>query len=469
MNPITWSLSLSAALLLSACAPPGSDVGSEDASSAERSALGEETYAVDISLWSGEITDAELACWWNEGVRHVVVGNQNPRISRQQLDASLAAGMTIDLYVYLMWNESMSAQVEEALDLADEYPEVGRLWLDVEDPSGGYGANALIAKVEAAVQACGDFPCGIYTGKGFWQSAMGGTTRFAHVPLWYAWYDLDPSMSTWQTQRFGGWVEPTAKQWQETYLCGIDVDKNTMLVDAEPLHDPPEPAPDLAGAPAAPTGMYPDDLQPIETETVRMLVATPQVGVTRYAFEIQSWNGSAWAAYTTYHSPKNGYRFSPAIRNRAYRFRARAQDGSGWGAWSDWGEWTVGKPTRLPPADQLDPSGDTEPPPPPPPPPPPDGEPGGPTPLSPSDGATLTSSSVTLTCSPVDGATQYAFEIERLDPATSTYTAYYTYTSSSPSRTFYPQSRDRTYRWRVRATVAGSATPSSGWSSFVID
>lgn len=465
-------LTLAAALLGVGCSPSTPE-GTLEGVDEDENAIASEKFAVDISLWSGEVTDSEMRCWWDGGVRHVIVGTQNPRISRQQLDMALDGGMTVDLYVYLYWNIDMKKQVADALALAAEYPEVGRLWLDVEENPGGIGVTALKTKLHDALDACGNVECGIYTGKGFWTSYMGNTSEFSSVPLWYAWYDLDPSTSTWSTQKFGGWAAPTAKQWQETYYCGIDVDKNTMIVDAEPEVTPTPFAADGPGAPAAPVGMYPDDLRPIETDSVRMLVETPQLGVTKYAFEVQYWTGTKWSAYYTYSSTKPAVRFNPTYKNKAYRFRARAMDGSGWGAWSHWGEWAQGKPTSLPPSSQMDPVPGSDPgtdpgtpPPPPPPPPPSDGSPTG---LTPADGSTITTASVALGCTTVAGATEYAFEIEHQDPATSTYKAYYTYTGSSAARTFYPQYANRSYRFRVRARVNGTWTPSSAWSGFYFD
>ncbi len=467
MKKLLSILALATSSIASACAPGTPDATVEDADD-DASAIATEKLAVDISLWSGEVTDSEMRCWWDGGVRHVVVGTQVPRISRQQLDMALDGGMTVDLYVYLYWTVDMKKQVDDALKLAAEYPEVGRLWLDVEEAPGGVGTTALKAKVHEALNACGNFECGIYTGKGFWTTYMGNTTEFSAVPLWYAWYDLNPSTSTWTTQKFGGWSAPTAKQWEETYYCGIDVDKNTMLVDAEPEVTPTPFAPDGPGAPLAPVGMYPDDLRTIETQSVRVLVETPQLGVTKYAFEIQYWTGTKWSAYYTYTSTKNGTRFNPVYPNTAYRFRARAQDASGWGAWSHWGEWAQGKPSKLPPSTAMDPAPGTDPgtEPPPPPPPPPGGSPTG---LTPADGTTVTSASVSLGCAPITGATQYAFEIEHQDPATSTFKPYFTYTGATPSRTFYPQYANRNYRFRVRALASGTWSPSSSFSSFHFD
>lgn len=453
----TW-LALLSSLVVAACAPPAPDAAIEPTAS-DGDAVADETFAVDISLWSGEITDGEVRCWADQGVSHVVVGTQVPRISRQQLDMAIAGGMTVDLYVYLYWNTNMAAQVQAAKALAAEYPEVGRLWLDVEESPGGLGTTALKGKIHQALDACGDLPCGIYTGKGYWQTYVGNTSEFASVPLWYAWYDKDPSRGTWATQKFGGWESPTAKQWEETYFCGIDVDKNTMLVDAEPTVIPAPLAADAAGPPPAPTGMYPDDLLAIEGSTVRVLVAAPQQGALTYAFEVQSWNGTKWVPYYTYQSAKSGIRFSPVYAKTAYRFRARAKDASGWGSYSRWGEWTMGTATKMPPASALDPQPDA-----PPAPPAPADPVGAPTGLTPADGAVVGTPSVTLGCQPIDGATQYTFEIEHKDG--SAWLPYFAYTGASPSRTFYPQYHGRDYRFRVKALVGGVATPSSSPSAF---
>jgi hypothetical protein len=451
---------------LVACAP-GEPGGIGEDVAGDEHGTSNAVFAVDISLWSGEIADSEVRCWWDQGVRHVIAGTQNPRITRQQLDMALAGGMTVDLYIYLYWIDSMTDQVEEALAIAAEYPEVSRIWLDIEEKPTGFGVAALKAKVDEALEACGDFPCGIYTGKPFWQTYLANTTKYADagVPLWYAWYDLNPSMSTWSTQKFGGWTQPAAKQYQETYFCGIDVDKNTMLVDAEPP-DPPGPVPaDGAGPPGAPTELYPDDLQPIETPSVRMIVNTVQSGVSKYAFQVESWNGTAWLPYYTFQNTKNAHRFNPVLKNRVYRFRARAFDASGWGAYSAWGEWAFGNPTKIPPPEQLDPPpGEPEPEPEPEPDPP-----GAPTGLTPADGSSIATPSVTLGCAAVSGATSYAFEIESLSPTTQTWGAYYTYTGTQSTRTFYPQYHDRSYRFRVRAQTNGQWSPNSNWSTFYFD
>jgi hypothetical protein len=62
----------------------------------------------------------------------------------------------------------------------------------------------------------------------------------------------------------------------------------------------------------------------------------------------------------------------------------------------------------------------------------------------------------------VAGAAKYEFTIENLSK-TGSYVAYTKYTTTAPSRTFYPQIHGTTYRWRVRAELNGA------WSAYSND
>ena len=66
-----------------------------------------------------------------------------------------------------------------------------------------------------------------------------------------------------------------------------------------------------------------------------------------------------------------------------------------------------------------------------------------------------------MTWSAVAGATQYQDAIEVQVGAA--WQAYTTYTTTTASKTFYPQTRGTSYRFRVRALVAGSY---GAWSSY---
>jgi hypothetical protein len=198
-------------------------------------------FAVDISIWSGEITADEVACWRANGVRHVIAGTQVASVTVQQLETAVSGGMTVAAYVMLYWDYNITDQVNYALGTIQGLP-VRRLWLDAEQPRGNWASWQLIDKIQEAIDACGSFPHGIYTRKVWWRDNVADTAVFSHLPLWYAYYDgyhdfedwYDPLY--WYEGPFGGWTDPTGKQyasdWTFPDLCGVNLDYNIMYVGA---------------------------------------------------------------------------------------------------------------------------------------------------------------------------------------------------------------------------------------------
>jgi hypothetical protein len=194
-------------------------------------------YAVDVSHWSGQVSEGQVACWWNEGIRHVIAGTQDSAISVQQLQVASSNGMTVDAYVVLEWDQDVTAQVDRALRMIAPYP-VRRLWLDAERSAGGRSAAEMVGLIQQSVDACDGVPCGIYTGKGWWIRSTGNSTAFSHLPLWYPRYNgqanfdewYDPS--AWYEGPYGGWDHPSGKQYDSTgtapELCNVNVDYNVM-------------------------------------------------------------------------------------------------------------------------------------------------------------------------------------------------------------------------------------------------
>ncbi|MBI3184331.1 MAG: hypothetical protein HYZ28_19530 [Myxococcales bacterium] len=408
-------------------------------------------FAVDVSHWEGPISQYEMDCFWTSGVRHLVSGTQVREVTYHQLDMAVSRGLTVDAYVYLYWDRDMASQVGEALDRAKGFP-IGRLWLDVEQDPAGRTASALIALVQQAVDACRSqsaVGCGIYTGPGFWRSYMGNTTRFADLPLWYAQYNRRTSLSDWSTEKFGGWARPAAKQFIEEALCGVGVDKDVMQVSTEPLVVDRSLPPDTWLPPAAPARLYPEDGAVVTVPYAKLMTATvPRA--TRYQFALEAWDGAAFRPYYSWTVSRPFHKVVPYWRNRVYRFRARAMNAHGWGAWSGWATFDYGTWIGPRPGPEQPPS----------PPPPASGAPTG---LSP-DGVTVSQSGVTLSCGPVSGATRYEFLIEY--DAGAGWKPYTSYASGTPSKQFWPQLRSARYRWKVRAEVVGTFGPWSSPASF---
>lgn len=465
------------AVVLAACGPDASFTAFDDTADPEVTAEAElgfagdpannALYSVDVSMWEGPIAQHSMDCLWDSNVRHVVAGTQVEEITRQQLGMARARGMSLDAYVYLYWDRDMAAQVQTAFDRVTGF-NIGRLWLDVEEAPAGRSAQTLIGLVQQAVDACrakapAGVTCGIYTGPGFWRSYMANTTRFADVPLWYAQYNDVTSLSAWSTEKFGGWAAPAAKQWAERVLCGIGLDRNTMQVVSQPaVVVDRTPAPRPTAVPPAPTGLAPSGKTGLDY--VLMMAATIPYA-TQWSFSVESWDGTKWSTYATWNGTNPSRKFFPYWKNRIYRFRARAQNGYGWGSWSDYQQLEVGTWTGTRPGGEPPPQPPPQPPQPPQPPPQPPPVAGAPTGLTPDGGTVLTSSSVTMSCAAVTGATSYEFAIEYL--VSGAWKTYYTYAPTLPRQTFYPQSKT-SYRFTVRAKVNGTFTPKSNAATFEV-
>lgn len=379
--------------------------------------------AVDVSYWSGYISESEVACWQDNGVRHVIAGTQNLDIARQQFETAVTGGMTVDAYVVLYWDFDIANQVRSALAMINGFP-VQRLWLDVEKPRGNWSATQLIQKIQQGVDACGTMLCGIYTRKVWWRDNVANTSAFSSLPIWYAYYDGQNGFEDWYSPLFwyegpfGSWSEPTGKQfdsdWTAPDLCGVNVDYNVMYVDG--VGSPP---PDVPAVPPAPTELTPDDAT-ITTSAVTVGVAAI-TDATLYEFLIEYDDGFSWRYYYTYASTENVQTFWPVFDGTQYRWRARAQNAYGWGEWSAYATFNYGDVPIPPPA----PRG-----------------------LVPDD-ATVTTSAVALSVEAIIDATGYEFAIEYWDGLAWRY--YYTYAPGGNAQTFWPVYNGTQYRWRARA------------------
>ena len=455
----TTSLLLGLIGLVGGCLDPGDETTTEATTEPLLSApffggdpANHALFAADVSVWETPLAQSEMDCFWDSGVRHVVVGTQDATVAREQLAMAVARGMTVDAYVYLYWDKDIAAQVDAAFAMVQGFP-IGRMWLDIEADPKAIGQTALVAKIQQGLTSCtanGTVGCGIYTGPGWWKTYLGNTGAFATTPLWYALYNKKRSLSDWTTEAFGQWASPVAKQFQTAPLCGVGgADWDVMQVAATPtvVVDRSLP-PDTGAPPVPPANLFPTDGAVVAIDYAKLMSGTvPRA--TQYQLALEHYTGTAWATYYTWSSPNAFVKASPPATPALYRFRVRAQNAHGWGAWSpyatfDYGTYTGPRPGGAPP--------------PPPPPPPTTGTPGS---LAPDNNAVVATANATLTCGPVTAATTYQFAIE-LRTGT-TWGTYYTYTTAGPTLTFYPQTHAADYRFRVRAQVGGAY---GAWSSY---
>ena len=298
--------------------------------------------ALDVSVWTRTLTDPDVDCMWALGYRHVIAGTQNLEVTRQQIEIATRGGLTIDLYVFLSWGRSIAAQVGEAVALKQEFPQIGRIWLDIEEEPAGRSPATLRGLIDQSIAALGDAPGGFYTGKGWWQSYLEDTLAYADQPLWYARYDENASLAAWDDpaskERFGGWQAPVGKQYGDyhKHTCDLAVDRNLMWVSAVPsvVVDRSVPADD-GTPPVAPTGLRPDGGLVVTTTYVRPTAPAIREA-TSYELELQSWDGSAFVPYWTTTRTVSDLLLYPTLKARDYRWRMRASNPHGFGPWSDW-------------------------------------------------------------------------------------------------------------------------------------
>mmetsp|Transcript_5485 Transcript_5485/g.5440 ORF Transcript_5485/g.5440 Transcript_5485/m.5440 type:complete len:211 (+) Transcript_5485:18-650(+) len=104
----------------------------------------------------------------------------------------------------------------------------GMVWLDIET----YSWSSNLASNQQFILALANElvnqgqSVGVYTNYYNWQSIVGlGWTGVSQYPLWYAHYDDWPSFGDFTP--FGGWNEPTIKQFNgDVTVCGVNVDQN---------------------------------------------------------------------------------------------------------------------------------------------------------------------------------------------------------------------------------------------------
>ncbi|MBN2497964.1 MAG: hypothetical protein JXR96_25445 [Deltaproteobacteria bacterium] len=423
-----WSLLCLPALIWAACGPGQIDAELYFQQLAESN---NPVHGVDISHWTQNITDEQVACWRDQhAVRHVIAGTQVAAYTVQQLDTIVRqGGISVDAYVWIYWHRDVTAQVQSALAMVQDFP-IGRMWLDVEEDPAGRSMRQLEAMIQEGLDACGGFPCGIYTGKGWWDSHMDGCTSFGDVPLWYSNYDHNPSLSTWSDQRFGAWEAPTGKQYTNTTrLCGATICHDHIYATYTPGE---------AGTPGAPEGLSPDRGQTVTDELVT-LGCDPVEDAAGYEFEIGYRNGLVFQHYDNHASAARTYTFTPRYDRSTYRFRVRAMNEKGWGLWSAWAVFDV---YRLDPGEQVE----------------------APTGLEPDGQRFANGQGVTLRCMPVAGAGSYEFEVFRR----STGQHYYTFSSAVAQKTIYPANHDEVYQWRVRALSSAGWGMWSMWAEFAV-
>lgn len=201
--------------------------------------------ACDVSNYTSDLTPEALEAWKADGLELVIVQAVSPPPgypagkTRQQIQQCLAAGLTVDAYIWI-WFDLDIADIERKLALLDGLP-IRQLWLDVEDQAAiKYDQVACEIKVRQALERCDEFaaasgrPTGVYSGAWYWADPryMNNTAVFSDRLLWDALYDGIPDASVFSA--YGGWQECAIKQYAGTSVfhgvSGVDLN---VLSDSE--------------------------------------------------------------------------------------------------------------------------------------------------------------------------------------------------------------------------------------------
>ena len=175
---------------------------------------------MDVSNYTGHLSEAQALGLQEEGIAFLIAGTQNESVTRQQLRIAIASEMDVDAYVMLYPGDTDS-QVLRGIEVVYGLP-IGRLWLDVEV------AGLTLDHVRRASRICetNNIPWGIYTSRSKWQELTGDSDELSSAPLWAAFYDGVPNLDNWGGP-YGGWKKPMVKQYQgSTQLAGVLCDIN---------------------------------------------------------------------------------------------------------------------------------------------------------------------------------------------------------------------------------------------------
>lgn len=198
-------------------------------------------YALDISNWQGEISDATVACWKAAGIGLVVVRlsletNAKAQLALRQLDVCKRGGLLIAGYQWDYWRWDPVQTTDWTMQLIGDR-KLEFIAQDVEDPDGVLTPDKNAAWIRKSSDTYNIYRQKnlIYTGKWFWDSYMRGITSLSDIPLWDANYDGTPIGGFIP---YGGWQKETISQFNSAYdLCGYELDIN--WIDDAYLEVPP--------------------------------------------------------------------------------------------------------------------------------------------------------------------------------------------------------------------------------------
>lgn len=193
-----------------------------------------------IDLSHSRLTPEAAAALRAQGFSRCIVGIRydNLPLTQSNLAVASQAGFEVEAYGYLWWGGDVGERIRRSIDLIQPYG--GRLWPDLEDNGEGtdgipdpsvFPPSRIVDLIGVAVNACEDYPHGLYSAAWWWIPATGNSQLWAGERWWTADYDGVPDLSVFRP--FAGITQLAGKQYQgTTSLEGMTVDLSVFAPEA---------------------------------------------------------------------------------------------------------------------------------------------------------------------------------------------------------------------------------------------
>lgn len=192
---------------------------------------------LDWSNYTSVPSDAVIRSLIAEGWDSVILGTQNPTVTRRQYDALYRNNLPVEaLYVFVYWTIGDYRLLDDAMKLAREWGL--KVWLDCEWHLTGYpgtgthapAPNVILSMIHNYKSYLAETYQGIYTGRWWWPTYTGNSQDFAGDPLWHANYGPMPDAVFAGFIPYGGWTRPVIWQYSSDGPGSVVADLNEEMI-----------------------------------------------------------------------------------------------------------------------------------------------------------------------------------------------------------------------------------------------
>ena len=179
--------------------------------------------AVDVSVYSGEISTDQWQKIKNDGYELAVVGlfhgRTVNRFAGQQLSGAIQVGLEVAAYVFIAPWTGWTGPQQVAAGMAEAQAYKDKLRFVAVDVEADGVTGKMVRDALDTVKALGQRPI-LYTGRWWWVGHFGDSQLFKDYSLWAAYYPLflhkSPDDLVEDVPLYGGWTRESLVGWQHT-------------------------------------------------------------------------------------------------------------------------------------------------------------------------------------------------------------------------------------------------------------